>query len=173
MGYDDRDAPEPPGTGAVTLLNRITGLLVRLAGLGLLLVGLWAGIAVVQEAWGLYRQPESIERFTQAVERGSHIDDILSAPAAPAAEGAVQQPPPGSSSAPLGTFEQAPADPAGGQQLRLSYFVAWVIVLSLLLIIARIAVWLIRTGGELALYDTRMRRFARTLLESGRRSHAA
>ncbi|MDZ7735412.1 MAG: hypothetical protein U5P41_04205 [Gammaproteobacteria bacterium] len=50
-------------------------------------------------------------------------------------------------------------------RLRLSYYIAWVIALILLLLLARISLAAVRTGGELVLYETQMKRFARELVK--------
>ncbi|MEE9575557.1 MAG: hypothetical protein V3W03_05590 [Gammaproteobacteria bacterium] len=43
----------------------------------------------------------------------------------------------------------------------MSYFFAWVIALLLLLLIARISLTAIKTGGELVLFDMQIKQFAR------------
>jgi hypothetical protein len=54
--------------------------------------------------------------------------------------------------------------------IRVSYFFAWMIVLLLLLLIARISLAAIKTGGELVLYDMQIKQFARTLVRESSRS---
>ena len=49
---------------------------------------------------------------------------------------------------------------------RISYFIAWVIDLLLLLLLARISIMAIRTGGELALYDAQIKRLARQIVQA-------
>ena len=49
-------------------------------------------------------------------------------------------------------------------ELRFSYFVAWMIAILLLLLIGRLALGAVRTGGELALYDVKVGKLARALL---------
>ncbi len=150
-------------------IQQITSVIVRLIGMMVLFVGLYVGLKVILEAWGLYQRPERIETFAAAIERGSHIDQIfsstmrgistelsedvvLSADGAladsvgPGNEASVRSPPPGSD-----------------QGLRLSYFAAWLIIMMLLLIIGSLAMSAISTGGRLALYDTDMRKFSRQL----------
>ncbi len=105
----------------------------------LLLFGLWAGMTVLLEAIQLYRDPARIESFAIAIENGSNIDKSL----APANNAAI----------------------SGQNDFRLSYFAAWGITLLLLLLISMIAFAAIRTGGELVLYDAKMKRFAKKLLK--------
>ena len=77
---------------------------------------------------------------------------------------------------PRGTGTTSPApgaapDVAGeslAAGLRLSYFFAWFIVFMLIIVIARIAMTAISTGGRLVLHDTEVRRFARALIEETR-----
>lgn len=65
MGYFDDDphdpAPPPlPPAAAPEPVALWSGRLARLAGMFLLLVGLFAGIAAITEAWVLYRDPSRV-----------------------------------------------------------------------------------------------------------------
>lgn len=137
--------------GVIGTSSRLIGLLVRLAGIALLAVGLWVALGVIKEAWALYEQPARIERIAEAIDSGSNIDKLLAG--AQASQGA--------------TTAQAAA-PATAPSLKVSYYLAWVIGILLLLLIGRLAMSAVKTGGELALYDTNVKRFARALLESSR-----
>jgi hypothetical protein len=53
---------------------------------------------------------------------------------------------------------------------RLSYFVAWVISLLLLMLIGRLAIAAIKTGGELVLYDRHVQQLAREIVRESRRA---
>ncbi len=122
--------------------SRIISIIVRVCGLVLLFVGFSVALQIIHEALDLYRNPENIERVAVVIEKGSNLDKSL---------------------APLGEYLQDTGDetetaPEAHKQpesgVRLSYFVAWVVELLLLLLVARIALAAIKTGGELALYDT-------------------
>lgn len=147
---------------------------VRAIGLVLLLFGLWLALEVLNEAWQLYHEPARIERFATAIEEGSNIDRSI----APLqienlgrddAEETAAVPDSG-----LNAYGQQ-TEQARSQQtdestepqyrLRLSYYIAWVIALLLLLLLARISLAAVRTGGELVLYETQMKRFARELVK--------
>ncbi|MCS3903919.1 hypothetical protein J2T55_001951 [Methylohalomonas lacus] len=141
---------------------------VRAIGLILLLFGLWLALEVLNEAWQLYHEPQRIERFAEAIEQGSNIDRSiaplqLEAPDRSGARG-DELDRYGPDGAP--TAQRDPASAAAEPQYRLSlsYYVAWVIALLLLLLLARIALGVVRTGGELVLYETQMKRFARELV---------
>lgn len=112
------------------------GLIARVSGLCLLLFGLVAGGGVMLEAYKLYRNPASIEILAVSIEKGSNIDGALS-----------------------------PIDDITGDSddFRLSYFVAWIIALSLLLLISMIAFSAIKTGGELVLYNVKIKKLASEL----------
>ena len=129
--------------------------LVRLAGLVLLGVGLWAALGVINEAWSIYQNPKSsrVESLARAIDEATRIDMVL----AP------------SQRADAGT------DAAGQERastLRLSYFIAWPIVMLLLLLVGRLAMAAMKTGGELALYDVQIRRFARELMREAVRGRS-
>ncbi len=138
----------------------VMALVVRFIGLFLLLAGLWVALQVLLEALELYRDPRRIERFAEAIEQGSNIDKslvsfrneiITEETGEPAGENAV------------------PQSALPSANIRVSYFFAWMIVLLLLLLIARISLAAIKTGGELVLYDMQIKQFARALIrESGR-----
>ena len=135
-------------------MQQIISAIVRLLGLGVLLFGIGIAIVVIVEAWRLYQAPERIERFAAAIERGSNLDKIF----APRRTGS----------------ENAEGTDVGGdsptEQLRLSYFAAWFIVLLLLFVLAVIAMSAISTGGQLALYDNQVKKLSRTLVKEVRRA---
>ncbi|MFT5425553.1 MAG: hypothetical protein ACI9ZT_000485 [Gammaproteobacteria bacterium] len=134
--------------------KNIMGFIVRILGLFLLFAGLWVALQVLLTAQDLYEHPEQIERFAVAIEKGSNIDKTL-APIRDSlivesdTEGEVQN-------------NNQPSS-AGTGNIRVSYFFAWVIVLLLLLLIARISLTAIKTGGELVLFDMQIKQFARML----------
>ncbi|HEC58634.1 hypothetical protein LCGC14_0733290 [marine sediment metagenome] len=136
-------------------------ILVRLLGLVMLLIGLFIGIKVIFEAWHLYKEPQNIERFADAIEQGSHLDVMLAkfTPQTKAenSEASVQQ-----------TLPDAQASP---ESLRVTYFLAWIIAILLLMVIGGLASSAIRTGGQLALYDLQVKRFARQLINEARKTN--
>ena len=118
--------------------------LVRGLGLVLLLSGLTTAVFIMMESWALYKYPERIAVIANAVETGSNIDKALLSNNS--------------------TNDSAP-NSAEASNVRLSYFFAWLIAFFLILIIARIATSAISTGGKLTLYDTEVKKLAKTLLE--------
>lgn len=131
--------------------TNITHLIVRAAGFILMFVGLWIGLKTINEAWSLYQQPQNIERLARAIEQGSNLDKALTsrtdvATTDASTDGQVRE-----------------VNEALG--FRLSYFVAWVIAILLLMLIGRLAIAAVKTGGELALYDLQIKRFAKYLTE--------
>jgi hypothetical protein len=153
----DSDRSDAAGTFS-SIAQTSMNWLVRLAGLVLLGVGLWAAVGVIQEAWGIYENPRTsrVDAVAVAIEEATHIDTIVAPPAR--AEAAAS-----------GSAANAPAAKAG-QPFRLSYFIAWPIVLLLLLLVGRLSMAAIKTGGELALFDVQFRRFARDLVREVARS---
>ncbi len=159
MGYHDHDIEDEAPAAPLTMVTRILALIVRLTGLALLIAGLIVAGLVMREAWVLYKSPQRIEPFAAAVEAGSHIDRALAPPQRSPRTGTT-------SPAPGAAPDVAGESLAAG--LRLSYFFAWFIVFMLIIVIARIAMAAISTGGRLVLYDTEVRRFARVLIEETR-----
>ncbi|MDO7596734.1 MAG: hypothetical protein MUQ51_05790 [Pseudomonadota bacterium] len=135
-------------------------IVVRLLGLVMLLIGLFVGIKVIFQAWELYKEPQNIERFADAIEQGSHLDVMLAKftphPKVNNSEAVTQQP--------LQKSETST------ESLRLTYFLAWIIAVLLLMVIGGLASSAIRTGGQLALYDLQVKRFARQLIEEARKT---
>lgn len=129
----------------------IANLIIRALGILLLLIGLWVAIEILSAAQDLYENPEKIERFSIAIEKGSNIDKAL-------APQSVQV-------STNGDGSNQTSSATNKDQLRLSYFCAWVIVLLLMLLIARISLTAIKTGGELALFDTQMKPFSPYLVK--------
>jgi disulfide bond formation protein DsbB len=150
-------------------IQQITSVIVRLIGMMILFVGLYIGLKIILEAWGLYQSPERIEPFAAAIERGSNIDQIFFATVrsisteisddvvSPSGEAQIGDP-----TAQSGNPARAPST-VPDKSLRLSYFAAWLIAMMLFLIIGSLAMSAISTGGRLALYDTDMRKFSRQL----------
>ena len=131
----------------------VSHIVVRAFGFLLMIVGLWIGLKAINEAWGLYKEPQNIERFAVAIEKGSNLDKALSS---------VQS---GSS-----------AEKASGQSqsesilgFRLSYFAAWLLALLLLMLVGRLALAAVKTGGELALYDMQIKKFAKLLAQESKK----
>ncbi len=138
--------------------TRIMNLVVRGFGLALLLVGIFVALMVISSAWALYDDPASIEAFALAIERGSNLDLTLSS-AADAGQKQLE-------STPKVDGERAATPPLPPQpEFRFSYFAAWLIALLLLMLIGRLAIAAVRTGGELALYDVQVKKLARALTE--------
>jgi hypothetical protein len=165
MNETTRTRSEAPERGApgqsLSVAAKATGLFVRIVGVVLLLFGFWTGTRVVLEAWNLYDDPSRVDRFATAIEDGSHVDELLSPGASGTASEALAQH--------LGKDVQS-TDAGDLQRFRFSYFIAWAVVLLLLMLIGRLTIWFIKTGGELALYDVQVRRVARALIrEAGKK----
>ena len=141
MGYydyesdSDMDAQTGHTAGLTGKMQRVLNLGVRILGVSLLLVGLGIGVSVVLEAWALYKSPERIERFADAIEKGSNIDGALHSVAQADAAGG-----PG-----------APAARPEGASFRFSYFAAWAVALVLMLVVGTLAMSAVATGAKLAL----------------------
>jgi hypothetical protein len=136
--------------------TQIIQVIVRAIGFILLFVGLWIGLKAINEAWALYQYPQNIERLARAIEQGSNLDKAVSAKTS-AGNGEVSE---NDNSAGVREVNDALG-------FRLSYFVAWVIAILLLMLIGRLAIAAIKTGGELALYDLQIKRFAKYLAQQG------
>jgi hypothetical protein len=134
--------------------KNIMGFIVRILGLFLLFAGLWVALQVLLTAQDLYEHPEQIERFAVAIEKGSNIDKTL----APIRDSLIVE-----SDTEGEVQNNSQPSSAGAGNIRVSYFFAWVIVLLLLLLIARISLTAIKTGGELVLFDMQIKQFARML----------
>jgi HAMP domain-containing protein len=138
--------------------RNIMGFFVRLLGFFLLLAGLLVALQVLLTAKDLYEHPENIERFAVAIEKGSNIDKTL----APIRDSLIAESDSENGVKHYGETEQRPSTTGTGN-IRVSYFFAWVIVLLLLLLIARISLAAIKTGGELVLFDMQIKQLARML----------
>lgn len=134
----------------------VLSVVVRLCGLMLLFIGLWIAIQVFNEALALYKDPANIERMASAIEAGSNIDKSI----APISEAILEEDEANSD------IETAAKENTEG--FRISYFIAWIVDLLLLLLLARISIMAIKTGGELALYDAQVKKFARQLLKASK-----
>jgi hypothetical protein len=155
MAYQDRDDSGSGGLDPFPLASLILAVAVRLVGVVVLGVGLWAAVTVITEAMALYEQPHRIARLADAVQQGSNLDGVLAG-----LGGAGEASP----------RESGEADGAG---LRLSYFAAWFIALLLMFVIGSLAMAAITTGGRLALYDLAVRQHSRAVVREVRRLRRA
>ena len=146
--YQFNDADED--NGILGRAGDITQILVRVFGFVLLIVGLWISLQVIGEAWALYKDPQHIERWAKEIERGSNLDRTLST----TRESAAQE-----------ASGNAVAEVNDALGFRMSYFVAWVIALMILMLVGQLAIAAVRVGGELALYDLQVKRLSRELLK--------
>jgi len=138
--------------------TEVIAVIVRLLGLLMLVVGLTIAIKTIIEAWSLYEEPQRIERFAEAIDEGSNLDQLLRSFSQKTAS----------------TENEAETATTTSQQatLRVSYFLAWIIALVLLMVIGGLAASAIRTGGQLALYDLQVKRFANELINQAQKSAA-
>ena len=142
--------------------DTILSIIVRLCGLILLFIGLWIAIQVFNEALSLYKNPDNIERIAVAIENVSNIDTSL-APLKQTLMGEDQE------SGMVVPQTKTSASVSSKNNVRISYFIAWVIQLLLLILMARISLMAVKTGGELALYDSQVKKLARQLVQNNRR----
>ncbi|MEQ8235138.1 MAG: hypothetical protein RLW61_03885 [Gammaproteobacteria bacterium] len=142
--------------------SRLLGLVVRSTGLVLLAVGFVVALMVIASAWSLYEEPSRIEAFAREVEHGSNLDLTLAGSVA-AGRAELEGTRPDGATVATRNGEPAPA-------FRFSYFIAWAIAILLLLLIGRLAIAAVRTGGELALYDVKVGKLARALLRERQRA---
>ncbi len=163
---DDHQAPAILAEKSSQLL----AIIVRLLGALLLIIGLVIALKVISEAWSLYRHPERIEPLVVAIEKGSGLDKVMAPREAPPHKTTIQDnissKPDEEMAPPPRTASTSPA--VNVDSFRLAYFPAWFIAILMLLLIGRLAIAAIHTGGQLALYDGQIRRLIRAL-EQGRR----
>ena len=146
----------PPTEARAQHSTHLWQMVVRGFGFVLMLVGLWIALAVMLEAWSLYRTPAGIERMAKAIERGSNLDQTLARVSRNTAT-----PDEATSTA---TVPAAAAETDSVLGFRLSYFVAWIIVILLLMLIGRLAIAAVKTGGELVLFDRDVLQLAREIV---------
>ncbi|GJM05783.1 MAG: hypothetical protein DHS20C09_17790 [marine bacterium B5-7] len=150
----ETEAIKPTAMSLNETSQDVLGIVVRMCGLLLLFIGLWIAIQTFSEALALYKDPSNIERMATAIEAGSNIDKSL-IPIRDSLLGEDE------------TSVEAKSrvvDKTDG--FRISYFIAWVVDLLLLLLLARIAIMAIKTGGELALYDAQIKKLARKIVRA-------
>jgi hypothetical protein len=134
----------------------VLSIVVRMCGLLLLFAGLFLAVYTFGEVLNLYKDPTNIERMAKFIESGSNIDKSI----APIRDSIL-----GEDGDEAGTLAISKDNKDG---FRISYFIAWVVDLLLLLLLARIAIMAVKTGGELTLYDAQMNRFAKKIVKASR-----
>lgn len=161
--YAFKDQPIAQDEPAQPVL-RLFQQFVRGMGLLVMIVGLSISLAVMVEAWSLYRDPVGIERLARAIERGSHMDHALSRASQASAATAPDE------TTPKAAAGKSTEDTDNVLGFRLSYFVAWVIAILLLLLIGRLAISAMLAGGQLVLYDRHVEQLARAIVRESRRN---
>lgn len=159
-GYREYDLllrESPPR--ALSIFQQLLAMLVRLLGLAFLIIGIGAAVMILREAWTLYQEPARIERFADAIERGSNLDKIFALPAEERAESTAEGEATGGADA-----------PAGRTDFRPSYFASWFLVLLLMLVGSIVAISAVSAGGRLVLYDTDIRQLSRAVVKEVRRN---
>lgn len=149
---EEAETAQPAMSSLNEASKDVMSIVVRFCGLMLLFIGLWIAIQVFNEALALYKDPANIERVATAIEAGSNVDKSI-APIRDSLLGNTEE-----------VEETKTEEKSNG--IRLSYFIAWVVDLLLLLLLARISLAAIKTGGELALYDAQIKRFARQIIKA-------
>jgi hypothetical protein len=168
-GYREYDLllrESPPR--ALGIFQHILAILVRLLGLGLLVVGIGAAVIILNEAWMLYQEPARIEKFAVAIERGSNLDKIFTLSGGEADKPDAQ----GQDAGESGTQSTA-ADSTGSTNFRPSYFAGWFLVLLLMLVASIVAISAVSAGGRLVLFDTDIRQLSRAVVKEVRRNKGA
>jgi len=130
------------------LISLVAEVLARTAGIVLIVVGVWTGVKVIVEAWNLYTNPVSVGRFAGALETATGLDSLL-ARRAPTQQDVQEQ-------AGVAQYPSPASTPAAAKTYRLSYLVAWPLVVLLLLLLGKLASWAIGAGVRLAIYEDRM-----------------
>ena len=166
MGYSDRDETTAEPEERAGIASLVLGAAVRLVGVAVLCVGVWAGVKVIVEAWSLYEQPQRIERFATAIQAGSNLDGLIGNLVAASGPAEADDQTPSAAAA-----KPRRAEPGG--TLRLSYFAAWFIALLLMFVIGTLAMTAITTGGQLALYDLQVKRHSSAVIKEVRRLRRA
>lgn len=138
--------------------TQLSQFIVRGVGFVLMLVGLWISLAVIAESWSLYKNPANIERLAKSIEQGSNLDHALSR---------VSQSDRMPSESTATAAEDVESEVLG---FRMSYFVAWIIAILLLMLVGRLAIAAVKTGGELVLHDAQIKKFARELVRESLKS---
>lgn len=155
----EQDAAQATPAPQAAASRRAVGI-VRGCGFALMAFGFVVSLAVMVEAWSLYRAPTSIERLAKAIEKGSNLDRSLTRASRHAAvpdETVLEE----------DDVAQPKGEPLFG--FRFSYFVAWVVAILLLLLIGRLAIAAVKTGGELVLYERHVQKLAAEIVRESRR----
>ena len=147
------------------MIRLIIEIITRALAVILLVSGFIAALFVLEKATNLYEDPNSIEPFAERVETATGLDRKLTSVLAGAIGGDAEGGE-GNEGAANGADGSTPGEPdpasASGNEtpqskemVRLSYFVAWIIVILLLSLLIRISLAMVHTGGILVLHDLR------------------
>lgn len=136
-------------------------LAARGFGMLLMVFGLVVALTVIVSAWSLYHDPSNIDGFARAVERGSHIDKAVRGAASDARRQLDLGVRPDAARLP----GDSPAPGAAPQDVSVAYFVAWLLAILLLFLLGTLAMAAVRTGGELVLYDAKVKKLARAIID--------
>ncbi|MHC8441930.1 MAG: hypothetical protein ACYYK0_07075 [Candidatus Eutrophobiaceae bacterium] len=147
------------------MFQKISEIIIRIVGAIVLALGLIATWKVFNEALTLYENPARIEWLAEEIEKISNLDKNLVPSSSPAA---TPEQPVDYQANQLDEEEETLAPAAQtvkpiNSDLRLTYFFAWIIELSLLLLVGRIGITALRAGSDLLLYDIQYRNLRKEL----------
>jgi hypothetical protein len=160
----------PPKSGPQTALIRFLGIAI-IAG------GLFSAVQVVEKAWSLLDKPDSITALAEEIESQAHLNAFVNQLSVVVdfmnkAKAALPQlqPPQGQAPAPAAEPQSAAVVAA---PINASFFAAWIIVVVLLGLIAKISLWAVTSGVQLATYggdsERQLKMVLRELLQEVRR----
>lgn len=146
------------GDGFVGGINPFT-LFIRLAGVVVLLAGLYSAFLVIKKAWSLLDDPKVISVYADEIEKQTHMNafiaqwnvvvDFVNQARRSLPQQQMQNPPVEGQEQPLTVV---PTSSGPKQSINAAYLTAWFFTLGLLGLIARISLWAVSEGGKLIVY---------------------
>ena len=143
-------------------------MILRTIGLIVLLVGVYWGLKIINEAWSFYKNPAKIEKYVEIVEQATDANKF-SASVCRFLHKALSQNMSNLSSFKVGGREVQVKRKQGElpplHPIKLSYFSTWCLLIILWLVIGRIAFLAITTGGKLTIYNADVERTAKAMVK--------
>ncbi|WP_372366508.1 hypothetical protein [Candidatus Uabimicrobium sp. HlEnr_7] len=129
-------------------ITTVINYVMKTVGIVIVVIGVVFLFSITKQIWELFENPNIVKDFAMQIEKESNVDkftyaliiELLNKQEKTIAPDENQQP----------NNQPVANNLIQREQIKISYFAAWIFKILLLLVITKIALWMIREGGIIA-----------------------